>query len=236
MLVLLVVALLLVIAAVGAGWLLAIWLVVKRPILGVPIVMYVGLVMWIGAHDAQALAIYAVIVLIAWRLAHKPSYQRLVGWRLRSSWRRLWVYDRRWRAAMVLSGLGKQYRLRHRIPRIQSVQSAPWGDRVLIRLAIGQCTEDVERVAPQLAHSFGARACRVQEDRPGRLWLLFEIGDPPSEPTPGERARPGGSDPGPGPHEDGDPSPALDDRSSAQPAAAPAALEPPRSGIERSTR
>jgi DNA segregation ATPase FtsK/SpoIIIE, S-DNA-T family len=236
MLVLLVVALLLVIAAVGAGWLLAIWLVVKRPILGVPIVVYVGLVMWIGAHDAQALAIYAVIVLIAWRLAHKPSYQRLVGWRLRSSWRRLWVYDRRWRAAMVLSGLGRQYRLRHHIPRIQSVQSEPWGDRVLIRLAIGQSTADIERVAPQLAHSFGARACRVREDRPGRLWLLFEIDDPPGEPVPGERARPADGDCGPRSHEDGDPSPELDDRSSVQPAAAPAALEPPRSEIERSTR
>jgi S-DNA-T family DNA segregation ATPase FtsK/SpoIIIE len=206
MLMLLVVAVLLIIAAVGVGWLLAIWLVVTRPILGVPIVVYVGLVMWLGAHDAQALVIYAVIVLIAWRLAHKPSYQRLVGWRLRSSWRRLWVYDRRWRAAMVLSGLGKQYRMRHHIPRIRSVRSEPWGDRVLIRLAIGQCTEDVERVAPQLAHSFGARACRVREDRPGRVWLLFEIHDSPSEPVPGERARAADSDPGPGRQEVGGPS------------------------------
>jgi hypothetical protein len=80
MLVLLVVALLLVIAALGAGWLLAIWLVVKRPIIGVPIVVYVGLVMWLGAHDAQALAIYAVIVLVAWRLAHNaPSSAWSVG-------------------------------------------------------------------------------------------------------------------------------------------------------------
>jgi len=236
MLVLLVVALLLTVAALGAGWLLAIWLIVKRPIIGVPIVVYVGLAMWLGAHDAQALAIYALIVLITWRLAHKRSFQRLVGWRLRSSWRRLWVYDRRWRAAMVLSGLGKQYRLRHHIPRIQSVQSEPWGDRVLIRLAIGQCTEDVERVAPQLAHSFGARACRIREDGPGRLWLSFEIDDPPREAVPGERARPADSDSGRGLHEDGDPSPELNDRSSSQLEAAPAALEPPRSGIERSRR
>jgi S-DNA-T family DNA segregation ATPase FtsK/SpoIIIE len=236
MLVLLVVALLLAIAAVGAGWLLAIWLIVKRPILSVPIVVYVGLVIWLGAHDAQALAIYALIVLVTWRLAHKRSFQRLVGWRLRSAWRRLWVYDRRWRAAMVLSGLGKQYRRRQVIPRIQSVQSESWGDRVLIRLAMGQCTEDVERVAPQLAHSFGARACRVREDRPGRLWLSFVIDDPLSEAIPGERARPADTDPGPGRQEDVDPSPELKDRSRSQLAAAPAALEAPRSGIERSTR
>jgi S-DNA-T family DNA segregation ATPase FtsK/SpoIIIE len=165
------------VVALLAGWLLVVWVIAKRPILSVPIVVYIGLVVWLGAHDAQALAVYALIALTTWRLVHKRSFQRLVGRRLRSSWRRLWVYDRRWRATMVLSGLGKRYGLRQRIPRIRSVQSEPWGDRVLIRLAVGQRTEDVERVAPALAHSFGARVCRVRENRPGRLWLLFAADD-----------------------------------------------------------
>jgi DNA segregation ATPase FtsK/SpoIIIE, S-DNA-T family len=54
----------------------------------------------------------------------------------------------------------------------------PWCDRVLIRLLVGQCTEDVERVAPELAHSFGARDCRVYEHRPGWLWLELPTRDP----------------------------------------------------------
>jgi S-DNA-T family DNA segregation ATPase FtsK/SpoIIIE len=67
---------------------------------------------------------------------------------------------------MLLSGLGKRGRLRDAVPRIQRVASTRWGDRVLVRLLLGQCTEDFERAAPELAHSFGASACRVREERP----------------------------------------------------------------------
>jgi S-DNA-T family DNA segregation ATPase FtsK/SpoIIIE len=177
-----VIALMLLLAALAAGWLRVVWLIVRRPIFGIPIVMYIGLAAWLGAHDAQALVSYALILLVLWRLVHRPSFERIVGRRLRSSWRRLWVYDRRWRTTMVLSGLGKRYGLRQRIPRVRSVQSAPGIDRVLIRLVPGQCTEDLERAAPRLAHSFGARSCVVTEDRPGRLRLVFVTGDPPTEP------------------------------------------------------
>jgi hypothetical protein len=72
------------------GWLVVAWGIVKRPLLSVPIAVYVGLAVWLGAHDAQALVVYAVIGLVAWRLGHKTSYQRVVGRRLRQSWRRLW--------------------------------------------------------------------------------------------------------------------------------------------------
>jgi S-DNA-T family DNA segregation ATPase FtsK/SpoIIIE len=194
MLVFFVVALMLLVAAFAAGWLIAVWLIVSRPILGVPIAVYIGLVVSFGAHDAQALAVYACMMLALWRVVHKRSFQRTVGRRLRSSWRRLWVYDRRWRATMVLSGLGTRHGLRRRLPRIRSVQSAPGVDRVLISLALGQCTEDVERVTPALAHSFGAHGCQVTEDRPGRLWLLFATGVPLTEPLPAARdarSRPG---------------------------------------------
>ena len=40
--------------ALVAGWLLLAWAVVKRPILSVPVAVYAGLVVWLGAHDAQA--------------------------------------------------------------------------------------------------------------------------------------------------------------------------------------
>jgi DNA segregation ATPase FtsK/SpoIIIE, S-DNA-T family len=161
-----------------AWWLLVLWAVVRRPILAVPVAAVAGLVWWVGGHDAEALVIYAVAALGVWRLVHKGSFQRLAGRRLRAVWRRLWVYERRWRSTMVLSGLGKQYRRQERVPRIKRVQSSEWRDRVQIRLVAGQCTEDVERVAPELAHSFGAEVCRIREDRPGRLWLDFRVRDP----------------------------------------------------------
>jgi S-DNA-T family DNA segregation ATPase FtsK/SpoIIIE len=164
--------------ALVAGWLLVAWAVVKRPVLAIPTAVFVGLCVWIGGHDALAVASYLVVALGIWRLAHKRSFQRLVGGRLRCWWRRVWVYERRWRSTLVLCGLGKRYRQRESVPRIRKVQSSVWRDRVLIRLVAGQCTEDLERVTEELAHSFGAEVCRVREHRPGRLWLDFRVRDP----------------------------------------------------------
>jgi DNA segregation ATPase FtsK/SpoIIIE, S-DNA-T family len=171
-------ALMFVVIALVERCLAVVWALVRRPILSVPVAVYVGLVVWLGARVVHGLLACALLVLLVWRLVHRDSCQRLVWAPLRSSWRQLWVYERRWRSTMMLSGLGKRYRLHDVVPQIRTVYSTAWGDRVLIGLVLGQCTEDVERVAAELAHSFGARACRVREDRPGRLWLEFATRDP----------------------------------------------------------
>src|SRR5918997_4162336 len=94
------------------GWFLLVWAVLKRPILALPAAAFVGLVVLIGSHDAQALMLWALVALGVWRLVHRSSFDRLVGWRLRSAWVRWWVYERRWRNTMLLSGLGKRVRVR----------------------------------------------------------------------------------------------------------------------------
>jgi hypothetical protein len=92
------VALVALLVALVAGWLLvfwlAIWLIVKRPILALAIAVYIGMVVWIGGHDALALASYVVIVLGIWRLVHKRSFQRIAGPRLQRSWQQSWGYER----------------------------------------------------------------------------------------------------------------------------------------------
>jgi DNA segregation ATPase FtsK/SpoIIIE, S-DNA-T family len=173
-----------VVIVLSAGWLLLAWAIIKRPVLAVPAAAFTGLVLLVGLHDAEALAIYLLLGLWIWRRAHRDSFDRVIGQRTRSGWRRWWVYERRWRATMTMSGLGKRGRLRDAVPRIQKVTSTQWGDRVLVRLLLGQCTEDFERAAPELAHSFGAGSCRVREDRPARLWLEFATSDPLREPVP----------------------------------------------------
>jgi len=177
-------AIVIVLVVLFAGWLLLAWAVIKRPILALPAAAVVGLVVLVGSHDAQALMLWALLALGVWRLVHKSSFERLVGWRLRSAWVRWWVYERRWRNTMILSGLGKRMRMREAVPSIEKVRSTPWSDRVRVRLLLGQCTEDFERAAPELAHSFSARACRVREDRPGRVWLEFATGDPLAQTVP----------------------------------------------------
>jgi S-DNA-T family DNA segregation ATPase FtsK/SpoIIIE len=171
-------AIIFVVVVLVAGWLLLAWAIVKRPILALPVAAFTGLVVLVGMHDAQALTIYAFVGLWIWRRAHKRSFDRVVGRRMRNGWRRRWVYERRWRNTMLQSGLAKRTRVRESVPKIQKVTSTVWCDRVLVRMVLGQCTEDYEKAAPGLAHSFGAEVCRVREDRPGRLWLQFRIADP----------------------------------------------------------
>jgi S-DNA-T family DNA segregation ATPase FtsK/SpoIIIE len=177
-------AIVIVVVVLFCGWLLLAWAIVKRPLLALPVAAFTALVLLVGVHDAQALAIYLVVALLIWRRAHRTSFERLIGRRLRSPWVRWWVYERRWRNTMQLSGLGKRSRVRDAVPKIRKVISTPWSDRVLVQLLLGQCTEDFERGAPELAHSFGARACRVREDRPGRVWLEFTTADPLTETVP----------------------------------------------------
>jgi S-DNA-T family DNA segregation ATPase FtsK/SpoIIIE len=177
-------AIVIVVVVLLVGWLLLAWAIVKRPVLALPVAAFTGLVVLVGMHDAQALVIYLLVGLWIWRRAHKSSFDRVVGRRARTGWRRSWVYERRWRSAMMLSGLGKRVRLRDAVPKIRRVTSTPWSDRVLVQLLLGQCTEDYERAAPELAHSFGAGSCRVREDRPGRVWLEFTTADPLRETVP----------------------------------------------------
>jgi DNA segregation ATPase FtsK/SpoIIIE, S-DNA-T family len=162
-----------VVVVLVAGWLLLVWAVVKRPLLGIPVAVFAGLVVLVGMHDAQALAIYLLGALWVWRRAHRVSFDRVVGRRVRGRWVRWWRYERRWRNTMLQSGLGVRTRVRESVPKIQTVTSTRWGDRVLVRMLLGQCTEDFERAAPELGHSFGAASCRVREDRPGFVWLEF---------------------------------------------------------------
>src|SRR4051794_2636673 len=104
-----------------AGWLLVLWAIVKHPILAIPAALVVGLVVLVGGHDAEALLVWALIVLVVWRLVHKRSFERLVGRRMRGVWVRWWVYQRRWNGTMAMSGLTKHYRLREHTPKIRKV-------------------------------------------------------------------------------------------------------------------
>jgi hypothetical protein len=88
-------ALLFAIVAFAAGCVQVVRLLIKHPIVGVPIAVYIGLDVWLGANDAQALMCYAVIALVMWRLVHQGSFERLVGRWLRRSGRRLLPRDRR---------------------------------------------------------------------------------------------------------------------------------------------
>lgn len=151
---------------------------VAHPVASVPAGVLVAVFASFGWRDGGALVGCASIAALAWRRAHPRSFQRCIGAPVQRGWRRWWVYDRRWRSTMIHSGLVKRYRDVESVPRLRRLRCGRWGDRVVIGLIVGQCTEDFERAAPQLAHSFGARCCRVRELGPSLLCLEFARGDP----------------------------------------------------------
>jgi S-DNA-T family DNA segregation ATPase FtsK/SpoIIIE len=165
------------IALVG-GWLLVVWAIVKRPVLSMPVAAYVGLVVCLGAQGAQDLVLWLVVAR-SWRCAWCTSGP-ISGLLAAGCGRHFGGCGctSRGGVARWCTPVWGSYRLREAVPKISRVKSTPWGDRVLVRLVVRQCTEDLEAVAPELARSFGARACRVREGRPGRLWLEFATGDP----------------------------------------------------------
>jgi S-DNA-T family DNA segregation ATPase FtsK/SpoIIIE len=110
---------------------------------------------------------------LLWWCAHESSFNRLARTRFRSGWRREWVYGRRWRQAMFLSGLGSRFDGGEVYAQLGRVRSTWACDVVAIRLAMAQEPRDWERVSERLAQSFGALGCRIHPGSPGRVLVEF---------------------------------------------------------------
>jgi S-DNA-T family DNA segregation ATPase FtsK/SpoIIIE len=114
---------------------------------------------------------------LVWWLVEPVSFDQVLGWRLRSVWRRWWVYRRRWQAAMRLTKLGKVLDGHEVLPRLRQVRSGLIFDTVQVRMRAGQHLGDWEEQSERLAHTFGALACRTIPTTPGRLALEFKTTD-----------------------------------------------------------
>jgi S-DNA-T family DNA segregation ATPase FtsK/SpoIIIE len=143
---------------------------------------------FLGAGGLVNLALGLVAVAGLWRWGHRASFD----WFVLGPWRRAVVYSWRWRKAMTMADLGDLYRplaadsmgTRRLVPKLRRVRSDRWCDRVNVRLLAGQHPGMYEDRSDHLAHTFGARACRVQWTRPGRVTLVFQRRDPLAEIVP----------------------------------------------------
>ncbi|MFG2071683.1 FtsK/SpoIIIE domain-containing protein [Nonomuraea maritima] len=125
-----------------------------------------------------------VLSLASWAFAERPSFDRLVGWRLLAWWRLVWVYRRHWQAVMDVSGLAKRVNGRAYMPRLLHVTCDGWADRVTIRMLGGQAVKEWSDRVDNLAHGLGATSCRVALVKGGRLLLTFPRSDPLAVPIP----------------------------------------------------
>lgn len=105
---------------------------------------------------------------ITWRLAWPSSWYRHVAVPMRGRWRR-WHYLRNWTAVMTISRLAVYYRGRLMLPLLGPVTSTGYTDRLHVGLVSGQSPVDFAQRADNLAHGFGALACRIRTASPGSV-------------------------------------------------------------------
>jgi len=160
-----------------------VWAVFNRLSLLLVTAVMVAVTVWPRVDPTRLIVAVAVLagLLITWRLSHRASFDRVVGCRVRSAWRRRMVYGRRWAMAMLRCGLtvnvggGAQA-----VPRLVRVRSTRQADRVTVALLVGQVVDDWASVADRLAQTFGAIDCRVTTDprRRERVVLTLMVRDP----------------------------------------------------------
>ncbi|PRY19977.1 FtsK/SpoIIIE domain-containing protein [Pseudosporangium ferrugineum] len=138
---------------------------------------------WVSGSYGWKVALGVALVLIVagctwWRL-HPSTWLRFGWYPVVGRVRRLWVYRRGWTAAMTACGLVGVHGGGRWVPRLLTVRSNKWGDRVTVRLLPGQHPDDWATAAPRLAYTFCLREARAfTTDRPDRMVLHFVRRDP----------------------------------------------------------
>ena len=122
---------------------------------------------------ALVVVVAVVSTLVGWRLAEPVSFSALVGLRLLSWWRWMWIYRRHWQPVMTVSGLAKHIGGREYLPRLLKVTSTPAADMVAVKMLSGQSAADWQDRTDNLAPGFAGHECRIVLGKPGRLTLVF---------------------------------------------------------------
>ncbi len=128
-------------------------------------------VFWMGFWGPINLMLIVGILGLLWSALHDRSYRFVIGRRLRSEIQRATVYGPRWNKTMLFSGLAMQHKGRVFCPKLKSVRSTEFGDRIEVGMVVGQSPADFEARIPELETAFAARSVRIWVPAPGRLVL-----------------------------------------------------------------
>jgi len=153
------------------------WWLVRHPRMLLLVMVGYWAALLIGFTPVFLLAMLAASLVWAWHVVRPESFERIVGLRYRSHWRRVFRYELGWRMRMRLVGLAKQLDGRVAVPRLVKVVSSADSDRLTLGLVAGQTPDDVDAAASQLAHAYRARHCRVRTLGPGIVQLNLQFVD-----------------------------------------------------------
>jgi DNA segregation ATPase FtsK/SpoIIIE, S-DNA-T family len=175
--------------ALVAGAVLGLWFALRHPRTTAVTAAGAAAYVYLGPNGLTATAVGLAVLLVAWRVGHRASFD----WCLLGPWRRATRYSWRWAKAIPMCGLDQPFRPTHTaldelvdtrrpatrryLPKLGRVRSDQWCDRVSVRLLNGQHPGMWEDCTDHLAHTFGAMACRVECPQPGRVVLVFQHRD-----------------------------------------------------------
>jgi S-DNA-T family DNA segregation ATPase FtsK/SpoIIIE len=156
------------------------WWLAHRPALVALLALAALIAVQLGPLVLVLIVATVGAVLVVWWRRWPGSFYRWPGPVLLGLWRSFWAYGVRWRAAMMLSGLGGRFDGAEYLPRVVRVRAGLYTDRVTVRMVVGQHPADWARRLDALAHGFGARSCQVREvpRRPGYAELRVGRRDP----------------------------------------------------------
>ncbi|MFD7655064.1 FtsK/SpoIIIE domain-containing protein [Actinosynnema sp. NPDC059797] len=175
-------------AVVALVWLLVVGVVrLVLVVVRYPVVTLVpALAAWCWWRFGLSPLVLALLSLTAalfiWFGLDRVSFLRHVWFRVVGEYRRATVYVPRWRTVVRLAELAKDSRRREYRPRLRRVRSEGWRDRVRVRMIPAQSPEAWELRRDGLAHSFGARSCRVRVLKPRVIEMDLIHSDPLARP------------------------------------------------------
>jgi DNA segregation ATPase FtsK/SpoIIIE, S-DNA-T family len=159
-------------------WLALRW-AVRAWVITVPMLL-IALAYWYsGASAVVGLVALTLSGGLAWARRWPVSFSRLVVQRFRGTWRWYTAYRRGWHPAMDGTGLTRTTPSRQvYVPRVVKVRSTSVVDTLHVRLLHGQTPEELALVAEGLRHAYRAHRCKVVEDAPGQVRVVFYSRDP----------------------------------------------------------
>src|ERR1700738_2237353 len=164
------------VVTVPRWWLVVRWLLTpigallaacaRHPLVTALVVGIVAMYAYVGRAAFLGGAGVFAVLLLAWRLVHRASFDVVVWFPLLAVWRGWWVYKRHWHATMAVIGLAVVYQDSEYVPAVVRVRCGRHVDRVTVDMVSGQAPEQWQRVSSALAHTFGALSLRVRVVQP----------------------------------------------------------------------
>lgn len=165
-------------AWLGKGLLSLTVLLVRHWVVTLPAFVLAALYVRFDWYGPVVLVLVLAAVAGSWWSLHRPSFLRFGYYPVLARWRR-WLYRRQWLPAMATAGLSVTFDGRTVIPVVKRVRCSGMADVLTVRMVTGQIPDDFAKVSERLAHTFGARACRVSAgSRPDQVVITLLRGDP----------------------------------------------------------